>query len=200
MPVSGLVHRLRADGCELVELTLDDVRPDGRALDDAMTPGRCDVREILDLVARLCDAVDYAHQRGVLHRDLKPSNIILDGRGEPRLLDFGLAKAIDPMSQGAADLTLSEPGQIIGTLAFMPPEQSRGQYDQLSVRTDVYSLGAVAYELVTGKLPCSMDGTLSEVLRRIEDMDPAPPSSVRAPQLTKPAGKPRGLFLWSGEE
>lgn len=157
---------------------------DGRSLDDAISPGECNIRDVLDLVARVSDAVDYAHQRGVLHRDLKPSNIILDSRGEPRLLDFGLAKAIDPVSKAGAEMTLSEPGQIIGTLAFMPPEQSRGRYDQLSVRTDVYSLGAVGYDLITGKLPCSMEGSLSAVLKRIEEVDPTPPSSIR-PKVSK---------------
>ncbi len=160
---------------------------DGVPLDDAIKPGVCDLRDALDLVARIADAADYAHQRGVLHRDLKPSNIIIDSRGEPRLLDFGLAKDIDPVTGASAgavggialDASLSEPGQILGTLAFMPPEQSRGRADQISVRTDVYSLGAIAYELITGRLPCAMDGTLSDILRRIEEIDPPAPSSIR---------------------
>ena len=153
---------------------------DGAPLDDALRPGACDPRDVFRLVARVCDAVDYAHQRGVLHRDLKPSNIIVDSRGEPRLLDFGLAKAIDPVSKMGVETSVSEPGQIIGTLAFMPPEQSRGRSDEIGVRTDVYSLGAIAYELLTGALPCAMDGSLSDILKRIEEVDPPAPSSIRA--------------------
>ncbi|RMH24980.1 MAG: hypothetical protein D6693_09435 [Planctomycetota bacterium] len=152
---------------------------DGVPLDEALTPGECDPREALEVVARVCDAVEYAHQRGVLHRDLKPSNILLDAMGQPRLLDFGLAKSFDPQSKMGLDVSLSEPGQILGTLAFMPPEQSRGRYDEISARTDVYSLGAIAYELITGRLPCAMEGSLSEILRRIEEVDPAAPSSLR---------------------
>jgi len=152
---------------------------DGAPLDDAMTPGSCAAGTALETVSRVCDAVDYAHQRGVLHRDLKPSNIIVDSRGQPRLLDFGLAKSFDPQSKMGLDVSLSEPGQILGTLAFMPPEQSRGRYDEISVRTDVYSLGAIAYEMVTGRLPCAMDGSMSDILKRIEEVDPPAPSSIR---------------------
>ncbi len=152
---------------------------DGRALQEAFTPGTCDPRAVLGLIAEVADAVDYAHQRGVLHRDLKPSNVMIDERGRPRLLDFGLAKAIDPDSAMGLDLTLSEPGQLVGTLAYMSPEQSRGQFEQMSVRSDVYSLGAMAYELLTAELPCDVGGPLADVLNRIAERDPARPSLLR---------------------
>jgi len=152
---------------------------DGLPLDETLPPGRCPVRDALELVASVCDAVDYAHQRGVLHRDLKPSNILVDERGRPHVLDFGLAKAIDLVSRAGADLTLSEPGQLLGTLAYMSPEQARGEVEELSVRSDVYSLGAMAYELLTGALPCSVDGPLADVLGRIAGYDPPRPSTLR---------------------
>ncbi|MDX2197373.1 MAG: serine/threonine-protein kinase [Phycisphaerae bacterium] len=131
----------------------------------------------IELVEKICAAVDFAHQRGVLHRDLKPSNILVDERGDPHLLDFGLAKSIDPASGAWLDATLSEPGQLLGTLGYMSPEQSRGERGG-SVRSDVYSLGAIAYELFTGQLPCKLDGPLSQVLSRIETVDPPRPSSL----------------------
>lgn len=115
----------------------------------------------------------------MLHRDLKPSNILLDQQGQPRLLDFGLAKAFDPEARGGLELTLSEPGQLLGTLAYMSPEQSRGEFGLMSVRSDVYAIGAVAYELLTGMLPCNIDGALGDVLERIADQDPPRPSTLR---------------------
>lgn len=130
------------------------------------------IADLLRIFCKVCDAVEFAHQRGVLHRDLKPSNVLVDERGEPRLLDFGLAKAIDPQSGEWRDLTLSEPGQLIGTLGYMSPEQARGDVKQISVRSDVYSLGALLYELLTGRLPCPLDGPVSQVLERIVEHDP----------------------------
>ena len=114
---------------------------EGARIDQVESPGKSSVRETLGLMAEVCDVVDYAHQRGVLHRDLKPSNIIIDERRQPHILDFGLAKAMDPAASSAGGITISEPGQILGTLGYMSPEQSRGQFEQMSVRSDVYSLG-----------------------------------------------------------
>ncbi len=152
---------------------------EGVPLDSYLVPGECEVRKAVALIASIAEAVDYAHQRGVLHRDLKPSNILIDSRGEPHILDFGLAKAIDPASKRGVDMTLSSPGQIIGTLGYMSPEQSRGQYGQMSVRSDVYSLGALMYQVLTGTLPCPIDGPLSDVLRGIAETEPPMASTIR---------------------
>lgn len=153
---------------------------EGRPLDEACPPGNSEPRQALSLLAAICDAVDYAHQRGVLHRDLKPTNILVHASA-PKVLDFGLAKAIDPTAgTGAARRTLSRPGQFVGTLAYVAPEQARADYDQLSVRSDVYSLGAIAYELLTGAPPISVEGGLRDALNRIAEAEPRRPSSLRA--------------------
>ena len=156
----------------------------GKPLDGAMPPGKCGVREAMVLMAQVCDAMDYAHQRGVLHRDLKPSNILVDDEKRPHLLDFGLAKSTDDAgggpggSHGEMGLTMSGQGHIMGTVAYMSPEQARGENDQTSVRTDVYSLGAIAYELATGKLPVPVMGSLRQALNFISELDPPAPSTI----------------------
>jgi tetratricopeptide (TPR) repeat protein len=138
-----------------------------------------DLRAALALLAQVCEAVEYAHQRGVLHRDLKPANVLIDESGAPHVLDFGLAKDIAPLAGGQPAVTLAEPGAILGTLAYMSPEQARGANDQVSVRSDVYALGVMAYERVTGRLPCDAGGAMHEVLNRIISADPARPSHHR---------------------
>jgi hypothetical protein len=132
-------------------------------------------RQILELVAMVCRAVQHAHQKGIIHRDLKPSNILATPDGAPKLVDFGLARLIG--SDDADDaITLS--GEISGTPAYMAPEQARGESDKTDTRTDVYALGAILYELLTGHLPHPMTGSLLAVLKRIAEEDVRPPQAV----------------------
>ena len=125
-----------------------------------------EVRATLRLFARLLDGVHYAHQRGVIHRDLKPGNILVDERGEPRVLDFGLARSVDAGAEGP---TLS--GEFAGTLAYASPEQVGGE--PVDVRSDVYSLGVILYRLLTGRSPYPIDGSVHEVVRGIAELTPA---------------------------
>lgn len=153
---------------------------DGVRLDRYLAQRRPDARQTLALLATVCEAVNFAHQRGVIHRDLKPSNILVDPDGQPRVLDFGLAKPVH--ESGSNDETiqlLSITGQILGTVAYMSPEQAAGTTD-VDVRSDVYSLGVVFYESLLGQPPYPVTGPLAEVLSRIAQSDPTPPRQLRA--------------------
>jgi serine/threonine-protein kinase len=144
-----------------------------------------ELRKLLRRFVDVCNAVDYAHSRGVIHRDLKPANIILGRHGETLVVDWGLAKAFgraDPSadehtiapSSGGSSETL--PGSALGTPAYMSPEQAAGDLDRLGPRSDVYSLGATLYYLLTGKAP--FDGDVFDVLRRVQNGSFTPPRQL----------------------
>jgi serine/threonine protein kinase len=128
-------------------------------------------RAAAELMAKVADAVHCAHERGVIHRDLKPSNILIDERGEPHVTDFGLAK------RDAGEITVTLDGQILGTPAYMSPEQARGEGHKADARSDVYSLGVVLYCLLTGKPP--FEGSRQMLLMCILQHEPTPPRSIR---------------------
>jgi serine/threonine-protein kinase len=122
------------------------------------------------LMVTLALAVRYAHQRGILHRDLKPANILLDDQGRPYIMDFGLAKRVE------MDSGLTKSGVIIGTARYMSPEQAGGESKRLTWAADVYSLGAILYELLTGRPPFQ-GATLHETLLQVVDQEPVAPSA-----------------------
>ncbi len=130
-------------------------------------------RERLVLLASIADAAHHAHQLGVIHRDLKPSNVLVDPEGRPRLLDFGIASRL---RNTPADRRLTMTGEFAGTIAYAAPEQVSSDKEPVDIRTDVYALGVIGYELLTGHLPYSIDGALQSVIERILTCD-IPPCS-----------------------
>lgn len=141
--------------------------PDGRSLSGA----KVSARAAAEIMVKTAQAMHYAHQRGVLHRDLKPANILLDETGEPFVSDFGLAKLME------ADTGLTRSVEMMGTPAYMPPEQASGKLSLVTTAADVYGLGAVFYELLTGRPPFTGESGL-EIIRKVTDEPPARPSSI----------------------
>ena len=136
---------------------------------------RLNVRQRLELMARICEAVQHAHQRGIIHRDLKPANILVEASGQPRVLDFGVARIADGDAQATRQ---TEVGQIVGTLAYMSPEQLLGDPLDVDTRSDLYSLGVILFELLAGRLPYRIPGQLHETARVIRDTNPTRLGSV----------------------
>lgn len=132
---------------------------------------RLDVRTKIELLLSVLNAVQHAHQKGIIHRDLKPANILVDASGRAKVLDFGVARAATPDAQSMTQQT--QTGQLVGTLAYMSPEQICDDREHLDTRTDVYSLGVLAFELFTGKLPYDVAGKSIAATAR-EIMETAP--------------------------
>jgi hypothetical protein len=130
-------------------------------------------REAVDLVRRLALALEFAHQKGIIHRDLKPSNIMLNEKGEPVVMDFGLARRAN-----RDDARLTPSGAVVGTPAYTPPEQLEGSGAPLGPTCDVYALGVILYELLTGRVP--FHGTVLQLICQVMADPPAPPTQIRS--------------------
>jgi len=154
--------------------TMDYV--EGQPLEQLLKEKRLDLREALALLEKVCRGLEHAHANGIVHRDLKPSNIIVDGDGEPRIFDFGLAKVLgDREALTSGGLTRS--GVAMGTPHYMAPEQASGRSKEVDPRTDVYATGCIIYEALTGSPPF-VSANAMEVIRDQVETDPVPPRNT----------------------
>src|SRR5215467_7845488 len=141
---------------------------EGGRLDQVIKREPMPSRPAAELIAKLARTAHHAHQRGILHRDIKPGNILLDAKGDPHLTDFGLARLLETES------SVTRTTEALGTPSYMAPEQARGDNAQLSSATDVYGLGAVLYQLLTGRPPFA-GGTTYETIKLLLDTEPKQP-------------------------
>ncbi len=162
------VHDVGSDGDELF-IAMDLI--EGETLDVWLSRGNVSLAQRLELVEKVVRAVDFAHRQGALHRDLKPQNIVVKASGEPVIVDFGLARL-------ETDRTLTHDGSVMGTPSYMAPEQLRGESDEIGFHSDVFALGVVLYEAITGRLPYPGESTV-KIYERIERGCPVPPSRVQ---------------------
>jgi WD40 repeat protein/predicted Ser/Thr protein kinase len=144
---------------------------DGRDFNEHVRAQALGPRDTLDLLARVCDAIEYAHLQGVIHRDLKPHNVLVGADGQPRIVDFGVARETAP-----GDATrMTDAGHLLGTLPYMSPEQLEGDPRAVDTRCDIYALGVMMYQVLSGRLPLDLqDLALAEAIRRRCSEDPRP--------------------------
>lgn len=157
------------EGRDYIVMAFIEGRPLSRVL---QAPQRLTDRQIVNAIRRLALALEEAHAKGIIHRDLKPANIMINRKGEPVIMDFGLARRAT-----ATDAQISHSGQIMGTPAYMSPEQARGDVKGVGPLSDLYSLGLVMYEMLCGRRP--FEGTVTEVIGQILHVEPPPPSQFR---------------------
>jgi len=143
----------------------------GESLKDKLSNGPLPSREAAELSAVVAEAVQAAHEKGIVHRDLKPSNVLIDGSGRPQVADFGLAKRAE------TDSSLTATGQVLGTPAFMPPEQAAGRTEDVGPASDIYSLGALLYCLLTGRPPFQAANVV-ETLKQVLEREPLSPRQL----------------------
>src|SRR5881392_2346627 len=146
---------------------------EGGQLDEIVRRTPMSIRQAVELITKVARTVHYAHEHGILHRDIKPGNILLDAKSEPLLTDFGLARLVE------AESTVTRTKEVMGTPSYMAPEQAMGNNLAVSSATDVYGLGAVLYQLLTGHPPFA-GGTTYETIKLVLDTEP------RQPRLLNP--------------
>jgi non-specific serine/threonine protein kinase/serine/threonine-protein kinase len=167
------------DGTGPVPFFAMEYIPNARSITRFARDKKLGVREKLELFVRVCEAVHHGHQKGIVHRDLKPSNILVGPNGNPRVIDFGVARATD--SDMALTMQQTDVGQLIGTVQYMSPEQCEADPHDLDTRSDVYALGVVLYQLLCDRLPYELQKTpIYEATRVIREHDPERPSAINA--------------------
>jgi serine/threonine protein kinase len=167
-----------AEGPDGVEPFIAMELIDGLPLDQYVAQEKPDVEALLVLLRRIADAVAHAHRRGIIHRDLKPGNILVQKDGRPKIVDFGVSRLAEGDSSTWFGRT--ETGQLLGTLAYMSPEQASGAGGDIDTRSDVYTLGVVAYQLIAGFLPGRLPrATFSETIDTIRFAAPEPLDTVK---------------------
>lgn len=152
--------------------------PNARPIDEYCRSRRLGDRARIELFAAVCDAVSYGHERGIIHRDLKPGNILVDGTGAVKIIDFGIAKAAGASGDDEGPLTVA--GQIIGTLQYMSPEQCDADPADLDIRSDVYSLGVVLYQMLADELPYDLSrSAMHAAITIVKEREPVALDSVK---------------------
>ena len=135
--------------------------------------------QVLQLFLKICDAVHAAHIRGIVHRDLKPGNLMVDDSDEPHILDFGLAReGLEPVDRDGKPGVMTMSGQFLGSLPWASPEQAEGQQSKVDIRSDVYALGVILCQMLTGHFPYEVRGSMPDVLKNIISTPPTPPSEL----------------------
>ncbi len=165
------------DGQGIAPYFAMELVPDARSITTFCREMELSIRQRLELFADVCDAVHHGHIKSIIHRDLKPANILIDKMGRPKIIDFGVARATD--SEITRSTAMTEVGHIIGTLAYMSPEQCGVDLKNVDVTSDVYALGVVLYEFLCGCLPYDIAGkSHTQIARTIEEQQPRPPSEL----------------------
>lgn len=165
------------DGAGGVPYFIMEYIPNARTLIEYAQEKKLGTRERLVLFSKVCDAIQHGHLKGIVHRDIKPGNVLVDSNGQPKIIDFGVARSTD--SDLAVTTLQTDVGQLVGTLQYMSPEQCAADPSDIDTRSDIYALGMVLYELLTGQLPYDVrEAAIHEAIRMVQEEEPTRLSSI----------------------